>query len=111
MPPPVTQCNGQKPPLDPGSAPFSRLPRDRCVPVCLTPVTERIRFLDKLPVHDDVAVFYPIEARGTRSKGFILRHAAQLLHVNLPQCSPLRKGGLLLHGGQLTARLPRHRCP
>jgi hypothetical protein len=37
--------------------------------------------------------------------------AAQLLHVNLPQCSPLKKGGLLLHGGQLTARLLRHRCP
>ena len=37
--------------------------------------------------------------------------AAQLLHVNLPQCSPLKKGGDCCYGGQLTARLPRHRCP
>jgi hypothetical protein len=41
---------------------------------------------------------------------FLSITAARLLHVNLPQCSPLRKGGLLMHGGQLTARLLRHRC-
>jgi hypothetical protein len=41
------QCNGQKPPLDPGSAPFYRLPRDRRVPICLTPVIGRIRSLFK----------------------------------------------------------------
>ncbi|HXN89106.1 MAG TPA: hypothetical protein VN890_07130, partial [Methylocella sp.] len=37
--------------------------------------------------------------------------AAQLLHVNLPQCSSLKKGGTAAAWGQLTARLPRHRCP